>query len=106
MFPFASFTKLLVSVLYNLTFIPDSDFSLSPFCPFPSSSTHAVPVIIAVPFAISLLSILLFPLFPLLLSLVFASMICVISDVVATLFANNSAYAVFVIVSASVLDSE
>ena len=112
MFPSSFLTKLFVSVLYNCTLTPLNVCSFASLPPFEFSSIQAVPVIIPVPFATSLLFEPPLLLSPFGLSVPppdwfsFASIICVISGVVAIVSANNSAVATFVIASASVLPSE
>ena len=47
-FPSSSFTRELVSALYNFTPIPDITSSLLSLCPFLFSSSHAIPWILYV----------------------------------------------------------
>ena len=96
---------MFVFVFNKCTFILDNVFSESSLCPFAFSSNQATPVIILLPFAISSLP---FPSSSLSVSAfsLFASIIWFISEVVATLSPNISAYATFVIGSAFVLSTE
>ena len=97
-FPDLFLTNWLVSAFNKLTVIPLKVFSFSSFLPSAFASYQAIPLIILFPFAILLLSILLFLLSSLLLFVFFsASIIWVTSSVFAISIPSTLATAWLVI---------